>query len=205
MIGIVDYGVGNLASVRNALEHLGHQAQVCDAPERIVQFERLILPGVGSFRSAMAMLVAAGWVDALKHFAASGRPVLGICLGMQLLFDIGDENGPTTGLGLIPGTVVRLSPSAPNKVPHVGWNNLTRIAPHPLLLGVKSEVDFYFVHSYHCIAKDPNSVIAICNFGGDFVASAAIRNVAGVQFHPEKSQPAGMRILENFSEWDPEC
>ena len=205
MIGIVDYGVGNLASVRNAFEHLGHEARVCNDPGRATEFERLIVPGVGSFRAAMQTLDVTGWADALRNYAAIGRPMLGICLGMQLLFDHGDEHGPTPGLGLIPGAVIRLSPSPPNKVPHVGWNNLTRIEPHPLFRGIKPQVDFYFVHSYHCVPRRPDDIIAVCDFGGDFVASVGSGNVAGMQFHPEKSQPSGMRILENFAEWNPGC
>jgi glutamine amidotransferase len=205
MIGIVDYGVGNLASVRNAFDHLGHEARVCDDPQQAAGFERLILPGVGSFRSAMTALVGSGWANALKEYAATGRPLFGICLGMQLLFDRGEEHGLTSGLGLIRGAVVRLAPSDPHKVPHVGWNNLIRIEPHPLFNGIKPQVDFYFVHSYHCVPENPSDVIGVCDFGGEFVASVASGNVAGMQFHPEKSQPSGMRILENFAGWVPEC
>lgn len=205
MIGIVDYGVGNLASVWNAFEHLGREARVCDDPDLASEFERLIVPGVGSFRSAMQTLDDTGWADALKNYAATGRPMLGICLGMQLLFDRGDEHGPTVGLGLIHGEVVRFNPCPPHKVPHVGWNNLVRIEPHPLFRGIKPQVDFYFVHSYHCVPQSPDDVIAVCEFGGAFVASVARANVAGMQFHPEKSQPSGMRILENFAQWNPEC
>jgi len=131
--------------------------------------------------------------------------MLGICLGMQLLFDRGEEHGPTLGLGLIKGAVVRLRPSPPNKVPHVGWNNLSRIAPHPIFCGIKQNVDLYFVHSYHCLPDNPDDVIAICDFAGGFVAGVASGNVIGLQFHPEKSQPSGLRILKNFVEWDMEC
>lgn len=205
MIGIVDYGVGNLASVRNAFDHLGYQAHICNDPERALEFERLILPGVGSFGAAMVTLVNTGWANALRKYAGTGRPMLGICLGMQLLFDRGEEHGPTPGLGLIGGAVVRLRPSPPNKVPHVGWNNLSRVEPHPVFRGIKQHIDFYFVHSYHCIPDNPDDVIAICNFGGDIVASVASGNVVGMQFHPEKSQPSGLRILKNFVEWDMEC
>jgi glutamine amidotransferase len=205
MIGIVDYGVGNLASVRNAFDQLGYDAKVCSAPAKLSDFERVILPGVGSFRMAMEVLNSTGWSSALRLFAFSGKPMLGICLGMQLLFDIGDEHGPAAGLGLIPGRVVRLSPTPPNRVPHVGWNNLVKIKPHPLFRGVKPQVDFYFVHSYHCVLEDSEAATATCDFGGEFVAAVAKHNVAGMQFHPEKSQPSGMRILENFAEWQVEC
>jgi imidazole glycerol-phosphate synthase subunit HisH len=205
MIGIVDYGLGNLASVRNAFDHLGFNARICDVPESAAEFERIVLPGVGSFRAAMQRLGASGWVSALGEFARDGRPLLGICLGMQLLFDRGDEHGSSDGLGLIPGDVVRLDPAPPNRVPHVGWNSLDRIVPHPLFRGVKPKVDFYFVHSYHCRPAHSEDVLATCDFGGDFVAAVARANVAGMQFHPEKSQPSGMLILNNFAQWEPVC
>lgn len=205
MIGIIDYGMGNLGSVRNAFEHLGYDSDICSQPERVHEFDRLVLPGVGSFRSGMEALDGLQWTAILKSSVSSGRPLLGICLGMQLLFDRGDEHGPMHGLGLIQGEVAKLAPCAPNKVPHVGWNNLSSIKPHPLFEGVKPSVDFYFVHSYHCVPIDPSDTIATCDFGGEFVAGVARGNVAGVQFHPEKSQPAGMRILENFAQWNGGC
>lgn len=205
MIGIVDYGVGNLASVLNACEHAGLDAEICREPDQSAEFDRLILPGVGSFHSAMSSLDSTGWAGAIKDYASSGRPVLGICLGMQLLFEQGEEHGPSAGLGLIQGSVIRLAPAAPNKVPHVGWNNLSQIVAHPLLRGIKPQVDFYFVHSFHCVPTRRQDMIGLCDFGGEFVAAVASGNVAGMQFHPEKSQPSGIRILENFAEWEPEC
>lgn len=205
MIGIIDYGVGNLRSVRNAFEHLGYASDVCSQPERAHEFDRLVLPGVGSFRAGMEALNGLRWTAVLKSCVSSRKPLLGICLGMQLLFDRGAEHGPTDGLGLIKGDVVKLTPCAPHKVPHVGWNNLNSIKPHPLFEGVKPDVDFYFVHSYHCVPADPGDALAICDFGGEFVAGVARGNVAGVQFHPEKSQPSGMRILENFAQWKAGC
>ncbi|SFN29975.1 glutamine amidotransferase [Formivibrio citricus] len=205
MIGIVDYGVGNLASVRNAFDRAGYEAELCSRQEELGQYERLVLPGVGSFRSAMELLEQGGWVHALKTYAATKKPMLGICLGMQLMFDYGEEHGGAAGLGLIPGTVVHLEPAAPNKVPHVGWNSLNHAMRHSLLEGVKPVVDFYFVHSYHCVPKNPEHILATCDFGGEFVAAVVAGNVAGMQFHPEKSQPAGIRILENFAEWEPQC
>lgn len=205
MIGIVDYGVGNLASVRNAFEHLGHDARLCADPAGADECDRLVLPGVGSFRAGMQALQQRGWVPALQSFGTSGRPFLGICMGMQLLFDKGEEHGPSAGLGLIPGEVVRLEPAPPNRVPHVGWNSLSTAAVHPLLDGVKPNVDVYFVHSYHCVPRDRPDAIGMCDFGGEFVAAVARGNVAGMQFHPEKSQPAGVRILDNFAQWDGKC
>lgn len=205
MIGIVDYGVGNLASVRNAFEHLGHDARLCADPADAHGCERLVLPGVGSFRAGMQALEERGWVPALQSYAAGGRPLLGICLGMQLLLERGKEHGSSAGLGLIPGEVVRLDPAPPNKVPHVGWNSLNAVVKHPLLEGVKPRVDVYFVHSYHCMPRDRADAIGLCDFGGEFVAAVARGNVAGMQFHPEKSQPAGVRILDNFAQWDGTC
>lgn len=205
MIAIIDYGVGNLASVLNAFDHLGHDAQVCREPGSLAGVDRLVLPGVGSFRAAMESLSSLGWTGALTAYAASGRPLMGICLGMQLLFESGEEHGPTPGLGLLRGSVVRLDPAPPAKVPHIGWNDLTRTRSHPLLRGIKPGIDFYFVHSYHCVPADANNALAYCDFGGEFVAAVVAGNVAGLQFHPEKSQPAGMRILDNFAEWQPEC
>lgn len=205
MICLVNYGAGNLASVVNAFDRLGHPVAIVERPEDVVNHDRLILPGVGSFRRAMQNLEARGWPDCLREFAGSGRPMLGICLGMQLLFDEGEEHGLTKGLGLIPGRVVPLEPAEPNRVPHVGWNNLIDMRNHKLFEGVKSSVDYYFVHSYHCAASEPDSVLARTDYGGPFVSAVARGNVVGTQFHPEKSQPAGLKLLENFAEWDGQC
>jgi imidazole glycerol-phosphate synthase subunit HisH len=205
MIGIVDYGMGNLASVENALDNLGYATLRCSGANQIDSCERIVLPGVGSYQAAMAALESGGWVDAIRDFAQSGRPLLGICLGMQLLFDCGEEHGSSPGLGLIPGEVVGLKPPFPLKVPHVGWNSLEKATDHPLLEGVRSNVDVYFVHSYHCIPLEKSDVIADCNFGVYFVAAVARGNVAGMQFHPEKSQLSGLRMLGNFAEWDGQC
>src|SRR5829696_4895083 len=170
MIGIVDYGAGNLASVANAFERLGHETRILAKPASLSGVSRLILPGVGSFKKAMTMLDGGEWPAPLRAFAASGRPMLGICLGMQLLFDRGEEHGSTAGLGLIAGEVVRLNPSGDVKVPQVGWNALTPARPHPLLAGVKPHVDFYFVHSYHCVPALETDVIARSDYGGAFVS-----------------------------------
>ena len=205
MIGVVDYGLGNLASVQNALEHLGYDASVCSDPDALQAFDRIILPGVGSFRVAMERLDAQGWSVRIQEFVATGKPLLGICLGMQLLFDKGEEHGPRQGLGLIPGQVTALTPEGGLRVPHVGWNNLATIVPHPLLSGIKQQVDFYFVHSFHCVPEEHSAILATCDYGGEFVAVVARGNVAGAQFHPEKSQPSGLRLLDNFADWSPEC
>jgi imidazole glycerol-phosphate synthase subunit HisH len=205
MIGIVDYGAGNLASVANALDRLGHEAAVLAAPAALESVSAVILPGVGSFKKAMAMLDSGGWPSPLRAFAAGGRPFLGICLGMQLLFDRGAEHGITEGLGLIAGDVRRLEPSGGAKVPQVGWNALIPSRPHPLLAGVNPRVDFYFVHSYHCVPASEDDILTRSDYGGMFVSGVAHGNVAGFQFHPEKSQPMGLKILDNFASWDGTC
>ena len=205
MICVVDYGAGNLASVRNVFDQLGQSIDVVTRPEDLGRYSRLILPGVGSFRRAMETLESRGWTAPIRAFADEGKPVLGICLGMQLLFDAGEEHGETPGLGLIPGRVTLMEPAPPHRVPHVGWNNLIPARDHALLRGVKQHVDYYFVHSYHCVPRDESAVIARCDYGGEFVAVAGRDNVVGTQFHPEKSQPSGLRLLENFLEWDGTC
>lgn len=205
MIGIIDYGAGNLASVQNALEHRGHEAGVCHDPDALQGFDRIILPGVGSFRVAMECLDAQGWSACIREFVATGKPLLGICLGMQLLFNTGEEHGPRQGLGLIPGQVTALTPEDGLRVPHVGWNNLATIISHPLMAGIKQQVDLYFVHSFHCVPYDHSAILATCDYGGEFIAVVARGNVAGAQFHPEKSQPSGLRLLDNFADWSPEC
>jgi glutamine amidotransferase len=205
MIGIIDYGMGNLGSVANALDYLGLEAEIVDNPSRLGTHDHLILPGVGSFGIAMRSLDASGWSDAIREKVADGIPLLGICLGMQLIFDVGEEHGTTAGLGLIPGRVVPLSPAPPCRVPHVGWNGLSYPRRHPLFQGAKEHVDFYFVHSYQCVPLLEEAVLARCDYGGEFVAAAGKANVVGVQFHPEKSQDMGLKILETFAEWDGTC
>lgn len=205
MIGVVDYGMGNLGSVTNAFRHLGLPATVLPSPDQLGACDRILLPGVGSFAHAMRNLNQGGWTEALRDAAAAGKPLLGVCLGMQLLFDEGLEHGPSAGLGLIPGRVVPLVPASPCRVPHVGWNDLTYARPHPLLKGLRAHVDMYFVHSFHCCPVDAQDILATSDHGGAFVAVVARGNVAGTQFHPEKSQDAGLKLLENFAAWEPAC
>jgi glutamine amidotransferase len=202
MIGIINYGMGNLGSVANALEHLGIEAEILDNPNQLAAHNRLILPGVGSFGHAMRSLDTLGWSDALRQKVRDGVPLLGICLGMQLLFEVGEEHGISSGLAFVPGRVAALHPSPPCRVPHMGWNGLRYPRRHPLFHGVKEHVDFYFVHSYQCLPSNADAALALCNYGGEFVAAVGLKNVVGVQFHPEKSQDMGLKILENFSEWD---
>ena len=139
-----------------------------------------------------------------REAAATGKPMLGICLGMQLLFEQGEEHGRRRGLELIPGRVTVLTPRSGLRVPHVGWNNLSEIRPHYLLSGIKQQVDFYFVHSYQCQPKQQSTVLATCDYGGDFVAAVAMGNIAALNF-TLKSQPSGLRLLDNFASWSSEC
>jgi len=201
MIGIIDYGMGNLGSVANAFDHLGIEAEILARPDQLLAHDRLVLPGVGSFRLAMDKLDASGWSFALREQVTAGLPLLGICLGMQLILDEGVEHGSRAGLGLILGKVAPLIPGGTLRVPHVGWSGLSYPRRHPLFKGVKEHVDFYFVHSYQCLPADEANVLAYCDYGGKVVAAVGQNNVAGVQFHPEKSQDMGLKILENFAGW----
>lgn len=200
MIGIVDYGMGNLSSVKNILDYLSIGSLLVRSTEDFDKCSHLIIPGVGSFGKAMENLHAKSFVDLIKSFAASGKPVLGICLGMQLLADTGTEPYETPGIGLIPGTV-KLLPNEKFRIPHMGWNGIKIVNDHPILEGVKTSVDFYFVHSYAFSTTNPNNVITITDYESDFasIVSNDKGNVVGIQFHPEKSQKQGLKIIENFS------
>jgi glutamine amidotransferase len=203
-IGILDYGMGNINSVYNALVHVGYDAEIVNQPEAIQGCSHLIIPGVGSYANAMSKLISQGLDLAILAHAASGKPLLGICLGMQILSQKGDEGEITAGLGLIDGCVELLD-IAPLSVPHVGWNSLTFNAEHPLFNRVKKHVDFYFVHSYFFNAAHEKNVLAYTDYGTSFPAIVVNKNVIGIQFHPEKSQDNGLLLIENFCEWDGAC
>ncbi len=200
VVTIVDYGMGNLGSVRNALAYIGVAACIEQSPEKIASSDRIILPGVGSFARAMSNLRSSGLVEALNHAALTRkRPVLGICLGMQLLAEVGTEDGINKGLGWIPGEVVRLEPEKCGKVPHVGFDRVcTKAAEDDLFDGIGKEADFYFVHSYHFVSAESANVTGDCDYGGPVVAAVRTGHIRGVQFHPEKSQANGLRVLRNF-------
>ena len=197
---IVDYGMGNLYSVSRALENLGAAVQISSDPSDIANVDRIILPGVGSFGSAMARLRERGWIDPIIRAVTDDRlPFLGICLGMQLLAERGREGADTEGLGLIRGCVVRLQPRvATERVPHVGWNNVRLRCDNPLFSGIAQESDFYFVHSYCMELEDNADCLADTDYCGGFAAAVHRENVFGVQFHPEKSAVTGELILKNF-------
>lgn len=199
MIAIVDYGAGNLRSVELAFARLGVHTQVTADPDMLALADGLILPGVGAFSDAMAALHRSGAVPAVLEAVRSGRPLLGICLGMQMLLD-GSEEGPgVSGLGLIPGMVRRL-PDCGLKIPHMGWNNLIPAKSSPLLAGLPGEPYVYFVHSFACQTADPADVLAVTEYGVPFHAAVQRERVLGFQFHPEKSGDVGQRLLANFVE-----
>lgn len=199
MIAVIDYGAGNLRSVRNALAHLGAEVITVRQPEQLAGVEKIVLPGVGAFGAGMAALRAAGFEEAIKEAVAAGTPLLGICLGLQYLFESSDEMGYHTGLGLLAGRVTRFPPNE-LKVPHIGWNQLDIRRDSPLLAGIPDGAYAYFVHSYYARPADPADVIATTEYGITFASVVGRGNVFGIQCHPEKSQTVGLRILRNFIE-----
>ncbi|WP_407313041.1 imidazole glycerol phosphate synthase subunit HisH [Desulfosporosinus sp. SB140] len=196
MIGIVDYGRGNLRSVEKALEKVGFEAKIMTDPQDLATIDGVILPGVGAFADAMEALKRGKWIDSIIQFAGSGRPFLGICLGMQVLFEVGEEHGEHAGLGLLAGRVVKFPPGG--KIPHMGWNSMSLIQPSRLLEGIPNESYFYFVHSFYALPKDQGDIIGTSDYGVVFPAIVGKDNVWGAQFHPEKSSPWGLQILSNF-------
>jgi glutamine amidotransferase len=199
MIGIIDYDRGNLHSVSKALERLNYKARVLTQPTELPEARALILPGVGAFADAMAALGERGWLTPLREYAAAGRPFLGICLGMQVLFEVGEEHGEHAGLGILPGRVVHFP--AGRKTPHMGWNSLHLRQDIPLFTGIPQDSFFYFVHSYHVVPAHPEDIAATCSYGLEFAAAVCRGNVWGTQFHPEKSSPWGLRLLDNFGKY----
>lgn len=202
MIAIVDYNMGNLASVQNAFAKLGKDTVVESDPAKFKEYDKLILPGVGAFGDAMEHLRERNMINAIKEFAASGKPMLGICLGMQLLFQSSEEFGNHEGLGLIKGKVTRFDESKFEeklKVPHMGWNRMFT-KEHPLFKGLDDMHYLYFVHTYHVNCDDENDIIGRTNYGYEFTSAVAHNNIMGIQPHPEKSHENGLQILKNFIE-----
>ncbi|MEA4901940.1 imidazole glycerol phosphate synthase subunit HisH [Desulfitobacterium sp.] len=199
MIGIIDYGRGNLRSVEKALLRLEFPAKIIADRAELKDVDGIILPGVGAFADAMVALNEQGWVEPLRQYAAAGRPFLGICLGMQVLFEVGEEHGEHQGLGLLPGRVVRFPEG--RKIPHMGWNNVHQENSSFLWEGIPDESFFYFVHSYYAVPKRPEDIAGSCEYGVRFPALVGRDNVWGAQFHPEKSSPWGLKLLENFGRW----
>lgn len=197
---IIDYGMGNLQSVKRAFEECGARAFISDNPKEVKSATHIVLPGVGSFCDGMKNLEKAGWPDALRHETRENEiPLLGICLGMQLLADKGNEGGETFGLGLIPGDVRKFKPDGRDiRIPHMGWNEIYPIDREPLFYEISGGTDFYFVHSYHFEPVDVKHAIAKTPYCGNFTSAVRKKNVSGVQFHPEKSHKAGFQVIRNF-------
>ncbi|MBA4064297.1 MAG: imidazole glycerol phosphate synthase subunit HisH [Isosphaera sp.] len=199
-IAIVDYGMANLRSVQKAFERVGHPAEVTADPDRIAAAAKVVLPGVGAFRDAAARLRETRLGEVVSDHVAAGRPFLGICLGLQLLFTRGHEDGLHPGLDLLPGDVVRFPPAPGLKVPHMGWNTLALTRPDcPLFAGLPPDPAVYFVHSYHPVPADAGCVAATADYPGPFAAAVWRDNVFATQFHPEKSQAVGLKMLANFA------
>ena len=204
-IAVVDYGAGNLRSVAKALERSDLRPRVTDDPRELVAADGVVLPGVGAFRDAIARLSEKGLDTALREVFASGRPYLGLCLGLQVLFDESSEHGLTPGLGRLRGKVERFAETDGQggllRVPQIGWNEVRFEGAHPMLEALPEKDYFYFVHSYRALAEDPEQIVGRADYGGDFAAAVAADNVFAVQFHPEKSQGAGKRLLDAYRAW----
>jgi glutamine amidotransferase len=193
---VVDYKICNLGSVRRAIEAVGGRADISGEKEAVESAERVILPGVGSFHQAMQNLAKFDLIPSLRRHVEKGKPLLGLCLGMQLLFSEGKEFGASEGLGFIPGTVEKMKLALP--VPHVGWNQITWTRKERITAGIPSESYFYFVHSFVCRPKRPEDVLGVTDYGEDFVSVVQHGNICGLQCHPEKSQQPGLTLLANF-------
>ncbi len=201
MIAIIDYGMGNLRSVQKGFERVGHEAVVTRDAKTILSAAKVVLPGVGAFSDCMRNLEEYGLIDAVKQSVASGKPFLGICLGLQLLFTESEEFGISKGLDIIKGRVVRFRlPDATLKIPHMGWNTITVRRRPPALTDVPEGSHFYFVHSFHVVPEDEGVIATTTGYGIEFVSSIWKDNVFATQFHPEKSQELGLSILKHFGE-----
>ncbi len=207
VIAIIDYNAGNLTSVRLALEYIGVDCEITSDPDRILSAERVIFPGVGAAGSAMANLRELGLIETVKTVVDNNTPFLGICLGTQVIFEFSEEDGGTTGLGLVPGSVKKFMPTDPMcKIPQIGWNTVRIEWPHPLFEGIEDSSEFYFVHSYYPSASAESYVMGETEYANTRFASAIGKgSLFAVQFHPERSGRVGLRMLENFSRWVPLC
>lgn len=199
MIAIIDYGAGNLQSVKKAFDFIGAESVITDNPEIINACDRILLPGVGSFGDAMDSMHKSGLVETVKQNALSGKPFLGICLGLQLLFEESEESPGVKGLGIFKGKIKKFSPDMGLKIPHIGWNSLEIKQKDTLFKNVPENSYVYFVHSYYLHAEDENDIATITNYGIDFHSAVGKNNVFATQFHPEKSGDVGLQILRNFA------
>jgi len=204
-IALVDYGAGNLRSVGKALERAGLDVQVTGDAGAVRSADGVVLPGVGAFKDSLESLREAGLVDAVKEAIVARRPYLGLCLGLQLLFEEGDEHGVTQGLGVLRGRVEHFGEKDADgtrlRVPHIGWNEVRFSGDHPMLTGLPESDHFYFVHSYRAVPLDSSDVVGRTEYGGEFASAVAREGLFAVQFHPEKSQAAGKRLLESYRDW----
>jgi glutamine amidotransferase len=209
LIAVVDYGAGNLRSVAKALERSRLSVRVVGDPAEVRRADGVVLPGVGAFAAAIANLRAKGLADAVRESIEAGRPYLGLCLGLQALFEESDEHGQTSGLGLLPGRVDRFAErdasGALLRVPHIGWNRVRFSGSHPMLAQLPAEDCYYFVHSYKAVPARPEIAVGLTDYGGDFAAAVATEKLFAVQFHPEKSQSAGKKLLDAFASWVRSC
>ena len=199
-VGIIDYGSGNLLSVKNAIDYLGFDVVVFNNPDQIGEFDKLILPGVGAFGACFSNLQKTGFIPALNNeVLEKKKKILGICVGLQVMAEYGCEGGVFAGLSWVASKVVKIEPEVPDlKVPNIGWNTLAYDKNNPLFKNLPDLVNVYFVHSYHMQCSDPADIIATCNYGQTVTAAINKGNIFGTQFHPEKSQDIGLKILENF-------
>ena len=200
MIAIIDYQMGNLRSVQKAFEKVGHAAEVTSDPAVLAGAERIVLPGVGAFRDAIAEIRRRDLVGPIQDAIAAGKPFLGICLGMQLLFDVSYEDGEYEGLGIVAGKVVRFDVPPEFKVPHMGWNEARIARSLPILAGIADGSHFYFVHSYHVVPDDREVIALETDYHRPFCSMICRDNLIATQFHPEKSQANGLRLLSNFAQ-----
>jgi len=205
MIGIVDYGMGNLLSVYSAFDYLGAEVKVCKHPEDLLTVDRIVIPGVGAFKDCIDKIVSTGFKEVLdEQVLQKGKPILGICLGMQVMAKIGLEGGENKGLGWFDATIVKLSPKYPTlRIPNIGWNDVSFDPNIFLFKGVPQNADFYHVHSYFMDVNDPSDVVATYEYRQRVTAAVLKDNIFATQFHPEKSQDHGLKILENFIVWKP--
>jgi glutamine amidotransferase len=196
---IVDYGMANLRSVQKAFETLGHAAVVSSDPNQVAEADRVVLPGVGAFRDAIARLNSACLAEPIRHHVRAGKPFLGICLGLQLLFSKSYEDGEYTGLDLFPGEVVRFTSQPGLKVPHMGWNQLRLRRPTPIFADLPSQPSVYFVHSYYVVPRDANLTATETDYPTPFTSAICQDRIVAMQFHPEKSQRVGLQLLHKFA------
>jgi glutamine amidotransferase len=208
-IAVVDYGAGNLRSVAKALERSGLEAAIAADRAGVRRADGVVLPGVGAFANAVSNLREKGLDDALRESIEAGRPYLGLCLGLQVLFDESEEHGPIAGFGLLPGRVERFAERGPDgkplRVPHIGWNRVRFRGSHPMLEQMPAEDCYYFVHSYKAVPARSELAVGLADYAGDFAAAVASERIFAVQFHPEKSQSAGKKLLDAYAAWVRSC